>query len=126
MSWFRSLPTLIWLAAVGFTLGALIALFAMSQSLILSCVLLFLAGAALIAVFAMISSLVQLIVRDEMRGRVMSVYNVAFRGGMPIGALISGDLIAKSNVQIVLAGNGVALSLLALWFLLVQRRVARL
>ena len=39
------------------------------------------------AVFAMISSLVQLIAPDEMRGRVMSVYNVAFRGGMPIGSL---------------------------------------
>jgi predicted MFS family arabinose efflux permease len=107
-------------------LGLLIIGFALSASLPLTAFLLFLGGAALMAVFAMISSLVQLIVRDEMRGRVMSVYNVAFRGGMPIGALISGDLIAKSNVQVVLAGNGVALSLLALWFLLVQRRVARL
>lgn len=108
------------------TLGVLMAAFGVSNSLVLSAVLLFLAGGVLIACFAMISSLVQLIVHDEMRGRVMSVYNVAFRGGMPFGALISGHLITVSNVQVVLAANGVLLVLIALWFLLVQRRVSKL
>lgn len=107
-------------------LGILMAGFGLSRSLALSFVLLFLGGVALIAVFAMISSLVQLIVTDDMRGRVMSVYNVAFRGGMPFGALISGELITHSSVGIVLAGNGVALFLMAMWFLFVQRKVARL
>ena len=74
----------------------------------------------------MISSLVQLIAPDEMRGRVMSVYNVAFRGGMPIGSLISGEFIGSSSVGTVLVINGIGLSLLGLYFLLVQRRVARL
>ena len=87
---------------------------------------LFLAGAALIAVFAMISSLVQLIAPDEMRGRVMSVYNVAFRGGMPIGSLISGALIKSLGIPAVLAGNGVLLVFLGLYFLFLQRRVATL
>src|SRR5205807_9835898 len=65
--------------------------FAVSRWLPLTCVFLFLAGSALMALFSMISSLVQLIVPDEMRGRVMSVYNVAFRGGMPIGSLIRSE-----------------------------------
>ena len=56
----------------------------------------------------------------------MSVYNVAFRGGMPFGALISGQLITMSNVGIVLAANGIILFLIAMWFLVVQRRVAKL
>ena len=107
-------------------LGALITAFAMSKSLILTCILLFLAGAALIAVFSMISSLVQLIAPDEMRGRVMSVYNVAFRGGMPIGALITGALVPVFTVPVVLGVNGVLLSCLGLYFLLIHRRVARL
>jgi predicted MFS family arabinose efflux permease len=107
-------------------LGALITAFALSRSLILTCILLFLAGAALIAVFSMISSLVQLIAPDEMRGRVMSVYNVAFRGGMPIGALITGALVPIFTVPVVLAVNGVLLSCLGLYFLLIQRQVARL
>jgi predicted MFS family arabinose efflux permease len=107
-------------------LGALMAGFAISKSLILTCTLLFLAGAALIAVFSMISSLVQLIAPDEMRGRVMSVYNVAFRGGMPIGSLITGALIPHFGIPIVLAVNGILLSCLGLYFLVVQRQVARL
>lgn len=108
------------------TLGVLISLFGLSQSLLLSCFFLFLAGAALIGVFAMISSLVQLIAPDEMRGRVMSIYNVAFRGGMPIGSLICGALIPKIGVQPVLAGNGVLLVLLAVYFTFAQRRVGAL
>lgn len=107
-------------------LGLLITGFGMSHSLVLSCVFLFLAGAALISVFALITSLVQLLVPDAMRGRVMSVYNVAFRGGMPFGSLISGKLIGMSSISTVLAGNGILLAILALYFLLVHRRVARL
>jgi predicted MFS family arabinose efflux permease len=108
------------------SLGVLMCAFGLSRSLPLSCLLLFVASAALVAVFAMISSLVQLIAPDEMRGRVMSVYNVAFRGGMPIGSLISGQLIGSSSVGAVLAVNGMALAILGLYFLLAERRVARL
>ena len=41
-------------------------------------------------VFSMTASLVQLIVPDHLRGRVMSIYMVAFRGGMPLGSLAAG------------------------------------
>jgi predicted MFS family arabinose efflux permease len=108
------------------SLGVVMAAFGLSQSLVLSCILLFIASAALVGVFAMISSLVQLIAPDSMRGRVMSVYNVAFRGGMPIGSLISGELVGKSSVGTVLVVNGIGLAILGLYFLLVQRRVAHL
>jgi len=107
-------------------LGALMAGFALSKNLVLSCVLLFLAGAALIAVFAMISSLVQLIAPDDMRGRVMSVYNVAFRGGMPIGSFVTGLLVERLSAPGVLAANGVLLGFLGIYFLFVQRHVAEL
>jgi len=107
-------------------LGAGIAAFSLSRSLELSCVVLFLNGAALIAVFATISSLVQLITTDEMRGRVMSIYNVAFRGGMPFGSLTTGWLVPIFTAPVVLAVNGVLLAGVALYFLLVNRRVAAL
>ena len=45
---------------------------------------------------------------------------------MPIGSLISGELIANSSVPVVLAGNGVLLAVLGLYFLLFQRDVAHL
>ena len=64
----------------------------MSHVLWLSEVLLFLTGAALMIVFSTVTSLIQLIAPNEMRGRVMSIYMVAFRGGMPLGSLVSGYL----------------------------------
>ncbi|MBS1873323.1 MAG: MFS transporter [Acidobacteria bacterium] len=107
-------------------MGVAMSIFALSKHLVVSCVFLFLAGAAMIAVFAMVSSLVQLITPDEMRGRVMSVYNVAFRGGMPIGSIILGGIIQSMGAPPVIAFNGALLVVLAIWFLLVQRKVAAL
>ncbi len=104
-------------------LGVLIAAFAQSKSVGLSCALVFVSGAALLSVFAMISSLVQLITTDNMRGRVMSVYNVAFRGGMPIGSLLIGALVPKLTAPVVLTWNGVLLAMLGFYFLTVNRRV---
>jgi predicted MFS family arabinose efflux permease len=107
-------------------LGAGISGFAMSKSVVLSCILLFFSGAVLMCAFAMISSLVQLITANEMRGRVMSVYNVAFRGGMPLGSLLTGYLVPHWTAPTVLSVNGVLLVALGLYFLFVQRRVAAL
>jgi predicted MFS family arabinose efflux permease len=107
-------------------LGAGITVFALSKSVILSCIILFISGAVLMCAFAMISSLVQLITANEMRGRVMSVYNVAFRGGMPFGSVVTGWLVPVLTAPTVLSVNGLVLLSLGLYFLLVQRRVAAL
>jgi predicted MFS family arabinose efflux permease len=107
-------------------LGAVIALFAQSKSIVLSCFLIFLCGAALMGVFASISSLVQLITADEFRGRVMSVYNVAFRGGMPIGSLAVGSVSQSLSAPAVFTWNGILLAALGLYFLFGRRKVAAL
>jgi predicted MFS family arabinose efflux permease len=107
-------------------LGAGISGFALSKSLPLSYAMLGFVGASMMVVFAMVSSLVQLITTNEMRGRVMSVYNCAFRGGMPMGNLVSGWLVPIFTARAVLGVNGVLLIMVALYFLLVQRRVATL
>jgi predicted MFS family arabinose efflux permease len=107
-------------------LGALITGYALSRWLVLSCILIFLAGGILLGAFVTISSLVQMITSDQMSGRVMSVYNVAFRGGMPFGSLIVGTLIKQFSAPVVLAWNGVLLALLGLYFLLVHRKLATL
>ncbi|MFZ0867140.1 MAG: MFS transporter [Candidatus Sulfotelmatobacter sp.] len=116
------------LVALGalFCLGAGISGFALSKSVRASGAILVLVGASMMAVFATVNSLVQLITTNEMRGRVMSVYNFAFRGGMPLGNLLSGWLVPLFTAPVVLGVNGLLLVLLALYFLLVQRRVAAL
>jgi MFS family permease len=107
-------------------LGAGIAVFSLSTSLPVSYATLVVVGASMMAVFATMTSLVQLIITNEMRGRVMSVYNFAFRGGMPMGNLLSGWLVPMFTAPIVLGVNGLVLVLVAAYFLLVQRRVAAL
>jgi predicted MFS family arabinose efflux permease len=107
-------------------MGAGISGFSLSKLLPFSYAMLLLVGASMMAVFATVTSLVQLIVTNEMRGRVMSVYNCAFRGGMPMGNLISGWLVPAFTAPIVLGVNGFLLVLVAVYFLVVQRRVATL
>jgi len=112
---------LIMLAIMGvFTMA-----FAQSQNVPVACVMLFLTGASLMGVFSMITTLVQMIVPDEMRGRVMSVYNLALRGGGPVGALVVGTLmIPRFHAPLTFTIAGGLQILLAVYFLTVNRRVA--
>ncbi|MEO8096974.1 MAG: MFS transporter [Acidobacteriota bacterium] len=107
-------------------LGILTFGFALAPTVPVACGLIFFAGIALMSVFSMITSLVQLIVPDDMRGRVMSVYNLAVRGGGPVGSLVVGALIPIYTARYVIAGGGVLLVCLGLYFLLFNRRVAEL
>jgi predicted MFS family arabinose efflux permease len=104
-------------------LGAVTAAFAFSRSLPLSCVLIFVAGAAIMASASLMLSLVQVIVSDQMRGRVMSVYNLAFRAGIPLGSLALGKLIPMVGISWALAGSGGILIALSLYFLTVMRNI---
>ncbi|MEP7307907.1 MAG: MFS transporter [Acidobacteriota bacterium] len=98
--------------------GLLILGFAMSRVLWVSELLLFLTGAALMMVFSTVTSLIQLIAPNEMRGRVMSIYMVAFRGGMPLGSLVSGYLATTLGAPIVIGVNGLLLVVVAGYFLI--------
>jgi MFS family permease len=98
--------------------GLLIIAFAASRILWLSDILLFLTGTALMIVFSTVTSLVQLIAPNEMRGRVMSIYMLAFRGGMPLGSLVSGYLATFLGAPLVIGINGVLLIAVAMYFLM--------
>jgi MFS family permease len=98
--------------------GVLIIAFAVSRTLWVSDLLLFLTGAALMVVFSTVTSLVQLIAPNEMRGRVMSIYMLAFRGGMPLGSLVSGWLATSLGAPTVIGINGALLVLVAAYFLI--------
>ncbi|MGA2155623.1 MAG: MFS transporter [Bryobacteraceae bacterium] len=100
--------------------------FALSRSVPLTFALMFLNGASMVGVFAMVNSLVQLITTNEMRGRVMSAYSFAFRGGMPMGNLVAGWLVPIFTAPTVVAVDGLLLASLGLYFLLVHRKVAAL
>ncbi len=111
--------TVLILAFLGFAIAA----FAMSKWLPLSCLLIFFTGVAVMASASLMLSLVQLITTDAMRGRVMSVYNLAFRAGIPLGSLALGKLIPVFGVSKALAGAGFMLVAVSLYFLLAKGEV---
>ncbi|HEV8235686.1 MAG TPA: MFS transporter [Gemmatimonadaceae bacterium] len=105
--------------------GTLIFAFSRSHMLWLSEILLFFTGAALMMVFSTVTSLVQLIAPDNMRGRVMSIYMVAFRGGMPLGSLASGYFATFIGAPMVIGINGVLLVIVAFYFLAIRSHGVR-
>jgi predicted MFS family arabinose efflux permease len=107
-------------------LGASMAGFALSRMLPLSCGLIFAVGVTAMSSASLLLSLAQLSVGDEMRGRVMSVFNLSFRSGMPLGSLLVGKLIPLFGVSATLASSGSILVALALYFLILRRGVAAL
>jgi len=106
-----------------FALGLATAGFAMSHWLPLSCLLIFLTGMSVMASASLLISVVQLIVVDSMRGRVMSVYNLAIRAGIPLGALLLGKLIPVLGITIAIAGFGLCLIGVAAYFLIVMAKL---
>ena len=92
--------------------------FAFSRVFPLSLAIAFVAGACIVGVIALYSSLVQLAASDEMRGRVMSIFMLAFRGGMPLGNLIAGYVAQRWSISIALGVNGAILAAVALFFIL--------
>jgi predicted MFS family arabinose efflux permease len=115
MGRFRRMGVTTLLIQVAF--GVFIVLFAMTRIIYVSYLLLFLTSVALMIVFSAVTSLIQLIAPNEMRGRVMSIYLVAFRGGMPLGSLASGYMASAFSAPTVLLVNGALLIVVAIYFL---------
>jgi predicted MFS family arabinose efflux permease len=106
--------------------AVLLGIFAVSRALPLVCVCLFLSGMCLITLFAAINSLVQLSVTEDMRGRVMSIFMLAFRGGMPLGNLTAGYFASKFSPSHTLFALSCVLAAAALTFLVTNSGIKKL
>ena len=100
--------------------------FALSKSVGVSYAILFLIGVVRMTLFSSITSLVQLMTTEEMRGRVMSIFMVAFRGGMPLGSLAAGYLATAHSPSLSVLIHSALLGSVALGFLVSRSRVKRL
>ena len=107
-------------------LAVLTAAFAFSSHWMVASVFLFGAGTCLIGLFASITSLVQLATPDEMRGRVMSLFVLAFRGGMPAGDLTAGVLADSFSPPAAILFLAILLGCVSSAFLLFGDRVKQL
>ena len=120
----RHSPVFVLWIQIGYAL--LLAAFAVSRILPLSHVMLFLSGMGLMAMFASITSLVQLGTSEELRGRTMSIFMLAFRSGMPLGNLLFGYLAERFSPTSSLIVASVLLVIVATAFLASNSGMKRL
>jgi MFS family permease len=105
----RGLGRWIVFASTGF--GASLILFAFSRSLPLSVALLFPAGFCMLIQMSSSNTLIQTMVPDELRGRVMSVYSMMFMGMAPFGALVAGAVANRLGSPLTVAlGGGICIA----------------
>jgi MFS family permease len=83
-----------------------IILFALSRVLWVSVILLVVTGFGFLATTASSNTILQTIVHDDKRGRVMSFYAMAFMGMAPIGSLLAGALASKFGATDALLFGG--------------------
>ncbi len=93
-------------ASTGF--GASLILFSFSRSLPLSIALLLPAGFCMLIQMASSNTLIQTMVPDALRGRVMSVYSMMFMGMAPFGALLAGAIAHRLGAPLTVALGGAA------------------
>ena len=98
--------------------GITLALFASSRVLWLSLPLLVMVGYSMMTQTAATNTILQTILEERMRGRVMAFYTMAVMGTAPFGALIAGALAARIGAPWTIAGGGVLCAIAAGWFAL--------
>ncbi len=107
-------------------LGLVLMGFLQSPGMWLALPLLVLVGFCNTFYLMQVSTYLQQEVPDHLRGRVMSIYMLAFRGGMPLGSLVGGWLTNQFTAPPVLMMNGTILALAATWFLVKGHAVREL
>ena len=90
-----------------------IVLLGATKSVIVAMLLLFIAGFSMLTIIASCNTIIQSSLDNRMRGRVMSLYGMAFIGAMPLGNLLSGALASLYGVPLVLMAYGGAI--LVIW-----------
>ena len=110
----RGLVRMIPIAAAVFGLGLIG--FGLSHFFWLSMVMVFIAGMGMMQGMAASNTVIQTIVTDDKRGRVMSYYTMAFMGMAPFGSLLAGTMASATGAPWTVIMNGSVVLLGAAWF----------
>jgi MFS family permease len=104
------------MAITSLTFGIGLILFAFSHSIVVSMLLMLAVGFSMMQVMASANTIMQTIVDEDKRGRVMSFYTLAFIGVAPFGNLIAGSLADRIGGPATVVGGGVLCIAASLWF----------
>jgi predicted MFS family arabinose efflux permease len=97
------------------TFGAALVAFSFSTHIWLSMLLLFFVGGSMMIQMAASNTILQTIVDDDKRGRIMSLFTMAFFGTVPFGSLIAGALADRIGAMPTIAAGGIVCMLGAAW-----------
>jgi MFS family permease len=111
----RGLIRMIPIAAAVFGLGLIG--FGLSRVFWLSMIMVLVAGMGMMQGMASSNTIIQTIVSEDKRGRVMSYYTMAFMGMAPFGSLLAGTMAHKVGAPWTVIMNGSAVLLGAAWFM---------
>ena len=92
-----------------FGFGVFLIAFAQATHLVWSLIFLFGVGFTVVTSVAVTNTLLQQLVTDEMRGRVMSMFILSFIGAMPIGNLLAGAVSHRYGAPFALAAGGIGI-----------------
>ena len=118
----RSRPTFAMLTVLCFAFGVLLVGVAVAPTMLVAMVLLIPMGAVSIAFVSTSNAMLQLLSREEMRGRVMSLFAIGFLGSTPIGAPLMGAIASATTPRVSLLVGAVATMGAAVPLLLATRR----
>jgi MFS family permease len=110
----RGLVKMIPLAAAVFGIGLIG--FGLSRSFWLSMIMVFITGMGMMQGMAASNTVIQTVVTDDKRGRVMSYYTMAFMGMAPFGSLLAGYMANKFGAPLTVILNGTIVLAGAAWF----------
>ena len=105
-----------WVAACSASFGAFLILFSYSRVFWASAVLLIPVGLFMMVQMASTNTLIQSMVPDRLRGRIMSVYSMMMMGMAPLGALLAGALSERMGAPLTVAAGGACSILGSIWF----------
>jgi MFS family permease len=114
------------IAITAFTFGAGLIAFGFSRSLWLSLLLMLFIGFSMMQQMAAGNTILQTIVDEDKRGRVMSFYTMAFIGAAPFGSLIAGALASKIGAPLTVVCSGSLCVLVAFWFSTQLKEIRRI
>jgi MFS family permease len=104
------------IAQAAMLFGVALIAFSTSSNLWLSLAILPFSGAGFIVALAATNTVIQTVVPETLRGRVMSLYTVAFLGTAPIGSLLAGVAAERIGAQATIAVGGAFSLMFGLWF----------
>ena len=107
-------PTIILTSALMFGGGLLI--FTLSEALYISIAALIVTGFGMVILFAACNTLLQTMVRETMRGRIVSLYSMSFMGFTPIGSILLGTVTELIGLQNTLSITSALCLIVAIWY----------